>query len=215
MRTAQQRQELVTLIDEAIAAGARQKPACEIAGITARTYRRWMPVGLEQVQPDLRPIAPRSVPFHALSTEEKKLIIEICNRPEFASLPPAQIIPKLADKGIYIASESSFYRVLHEAKLNNHRGRSRQRRHVVPPRSHTARRPNQVWSWDITYLPAKVRGQYYYLYLVEDVYSRFVVGWEVHEQESGSSAAELVQKALWREKCYHNKPVLHATTAQQ
>lgn len=210
MRTAQQRQELVILVEEAITAGARQKPACKVAGITSRTYRRWKPVGADQVQPDLRPLAARTVPFFALTSQEKEHIIEVCNRPEFASLPPAQIIPKLADQGIYIASESSFYRVLREVKLNNHRGRARKRRRVAPPRSHTAKRPNEVWSWDITYLPSKVRGQYYYLYLVEDVYSRYVVGWEAHEQESGTLAVDLVQKALWREKCYGKKPILHA-----
>ena len=97
MRTAQQRQELVNLVEEAITAGARQKPACKIAGITARTYRRWKPVGAEQVQPDLRPLAERSVPFFALTPQEKEQIIEVCNRPEFASLPPAHRLAHLAD----------------------------------------------------------------------------------------------------------------------
>lgn len=133
-----------------------------------------------------------------------------CNEPTFASLPPSQIVPRLADRGVYIASESTFYRVLREADQLHHRGRSKRRQIVKAPTTHVASQPNQVWSWDITYLPTRVRGQFYYLYLAEDIFSRKGVAWEVHESETGSYAADLVQRAVLREQCVGTPLVLHA-----
>ena len=128
-------------------------------------------------------------------------MLDVCNSQEFASLPPSQIVPRLADQGRYLASESSFYRILRAADQQHRRGRSQPPRHVPVPTSHTATGPNQVWSWDITYLPSLVRGQYYYLYLIEDIYSRKGVGWEVHEQECGERAAALLQRScIFRSK---------------
>lgn len=132
-----------------------------------------------------------------------------CTR--FASLPPAQIVPRLADEGVYLASESTFYRVLHEADQQHHRGRA-----AAPnrkgPSSHEATGPNQVWCWDITYLPSAIRGLYFYLYLVLDVYSRKIVGWEVHATESGKQAAQLLQRTALSEaiQTWRQPLVLHA-----
>ena len=125
-------------------------------------------------------------------------------------MPPSQIVPRLADQGRYLASESSFYRILRAADQQHRRGRSQPPRHVPAPTSHTATGPNQVWSWDITYLPSLVRGQYYYLYLIEDIYSRKGVGWEVHEQECGEQAAALLQRSVIREQCWKQPLVLHS-----
>ena len=118
-------------------------------------------------------------------------------------------MPKLADQGVYIASESSFYRVLHEADEQHHRGRSRKPRVSTPPKGYCATGPNQVWSWDITYLPTSIRGMFFYLYMIVDVFSRKIVGWEVHTQETGFNAAVLVQKAILSEGCKLSPPVLH------
>ena len=109
--------------------------------------------------------ATKRVYAHALSEEERREILNVCNLPEHQSLPPTQIVPKLADKGIYIASESSFYRVLKAHGQLNHRGRTQQPRQVAKPTALAATAPNQVWSWDITYLPSAVRGQFYRLYI--------------------------------------------------
>ncbi|MEZ0374812.1 MAG: DDE-type integrase/transposase/recombinase, partial [Candidatus Sericytochromatia bacterium] len=155
-------------------------------------------------------MAVRPVPKNQLAQKERQQVLQVCNAPEYASLPPSQIVPKLADEGIYLASESTFYRVLKAEGQLNSRGRARKRRSVGGPRTHLAYGPNQLWSWDITFLPTTVRGQFYYLYLVEDVYSRFGVVWEVHEQESGELAAALIQKAMLRERCHTHPPVLHA-----
>lgn len=159
---------------------------------------------------DQRPLIDRAAPSNKLSTAEREQVIAICNQPEYASLPPSQIVPKLADKGDYIASESSFYRILQEADQLHHRGRSQAARHHKPPTTHSAVEPNKLWSWDISYLPTSVRGLFYYLYLVEDIYSRKIVGWEVHESESGTCASELMQRTVMAERCFREPLVLHS-----
>ena len=119
-------------------------------------------------------------------------MLDVCNSQEFASLPPSQIVPRLADQGRYLASESSFYRILRAADQQHRRGRSQPPRHVPAPTSHAATGPNCV-VLGYHHLPSLVRGQYYYLYLIEDIYSR-KGGWEVHEQECGEQAAALLQR---------------------
>jgi putative transposase len=177
-------------------------------GICLRTYRRWVRDG--QVRADRRPDATRPEPKNKLKNDEVEEILAVCNQTEYASLPPSQIVPKLADKGIYLASESSFYRILHAHNQVHHRGRSRVLEQRSAPTSYTATAPNQVWSWDITYCRSSVRGLYYYLYLIEDIYSRKIVGWEVHEKECGELAAQLLQRAVMREQCFKKPLVLHS-----
>ena len=148
-----------------------------------RTYRRWQSGG-----EDGRPIAERAAPSHTLSEAERDAIVAVCNESRFASLPPSQIVPRLADEGRYLASESSFYRVLHAAGLQHHRGRAREGKRREPT-THEATGPNQVWCWDVSYLPSGVRGLYFYLYLVLDLYSRKIVGWEVHDSDDSAHAS--------------------------
>lgn len=202
------RQQYVEWWHEAIAAGARKRQAAEVLGLSLRTLQRWAQG--PEVHPDGRPGAVRPIPTHALTPEERQAILAVCHSPEFASLPPSQIVPRLADRGCYLASESSFYRILRDAGQQHRRGRCQAPRKVQAPTSHSANGPNQVWSWDITYLPSPVRGRYYYLYLIEDIYSRKGVGWEVHEQESGELAAELLQRTALREQCWRQPLVLHS-----
>jgi putative transposase len=111
MTRLEDRQTLVRDIAQACAEGARLAPACALAGIAVRTLRRWQ-AGDGLTRGDRRPDAHRPVPSHALSEAERARIIEVANEPRFAATPPARIIPALADEGIYIASESSFHRVL-------------------------------------------------------------------------------------------------------
>jgi putative transposase len=112
----------VILIQEAYATGARHYKACAEAELSKRTYRRWYRAG--SVQADLRPTAFRPEPANKLKEHEREQTLAVCNKPEYASLPPSQIVPTLLDKGIYIASEASFYRVLDANDQLNHRGRS-------------------------------------------------------------------------------------------
>jgi putative transposase len=202
------RERAVRLIGEAVTAGARKRQACEEAGITLRTYQRWTESG-EGIKVDGRPIAVRPESAHKLSPAERAEVLAVANGPEFQSLPPSQIVPTLADRGEYIASESSFYRVLREADQQHHRGRS-----DAPERkaatTHCATGPNQLWCWDVTWLPGPARGTWFYLYLILDVYSRKVVGWEIHTEESSELASKLMRKACLSE-CINGQPlVLHA-----
>ena len=144
MISAPDRHHAVELIDEARSNGARLEPACRVLKITSRTYQRW--TYAEQVRSDQRPEAMRPTPANKLSSEERKSVSNVCHDSEYASLPPGQIVPKLADQGVYIASESSFYRILHEAEEQHHRGRSRKPRVSTPPKGYCATGPNQVWS---------------------------------------------------------------------
>nr|WP_240946455.1 IS3 family transposase [Pseudomaricurvus alkylphenolicus] len=203
-----ERQKVKRWVDEACDAGARRKRACDLLGISIRTLQRWE-VGCS-VRPDGRPGAKREEPRNKLTPEERAAIIEVCNQTEYASLSPVQIVPKLADQGVFIASESCFYRVLREEGQLTHRGRSRAPRKVTMPTTHLATGPNQVWSWDITYVPTHVRGQFFYLYMIIDIYSRKIVGWEVHTEESGELAAALIQRTVFKEQCFHKPLVLHA-----
>jgi len=197
----------VELINEAVVAGARQRKACEILEISIRTYQRW--TQNEAVLRDGRPEAYRPVPANKLSAEEREAILAVSNSPVFRSLPPSQIVPALADEGRYLASESTFYRVLREADQQHHRGRSEAPRRKAPS-THSAVGPNQVWCWDITWLPGPARGLFYYLYLILDLYSRKIVAWEIHETEASDLAAELVRRACLSEGIAAQPLVLHS-----
>jgi putative transposase len=206
------RQKHARLISKAVAAGARQDKACEVIGLSTRTLQRWRIDG--GIGEDKRSTAIRPEPPNKLSVRERQAVIDVCNVEEFASLPPSQIVPILADRGKYIASESSFYRILKAEEMLHHRGKAKPRNSHKKPTSYTAKKANEVWSWDISYLPTTVIGQHYYLYMIEDIYSRKVVGWEVHHNETGEQAAELLERSVWSEKCLKTDLVLHSDKAQ-
>lgn len=193
------------MIQVAVDSGARKTIACETVGLCLRTVQRW-----EHSQVDCRQTAIRPEPANKLSPEERQAILEVCNTAEYQDLPPSQIVPKLADKEIYLASESSFYRILRANNQLKHRGKAKPKTPKNKPKSHTATAPNQIWSWDITYCPSRVIGRFFYLYMIIDIFSRKIVGWEVHEQESGEHAATLLQRTVWAEKCLHQDVVLHS-----
>ena len=121
--------------------------------------------------------------------------LAVCNEPQYASMPPAQIVPDLADRGEYLASESSFYRVLHAHQQVQRRGRARPPQKPRPVPRRRADGPNQLWSWDITYLLTSVRGVWLYLYLVVDVWSRKIMAWDIAEREEAQVAADLISRA--------------------
>jgi len=202
------RQNAMTLIAEAATAGARHSLACTELGLNARTARRWR--GREGPPADRRPDAPRPAPSNKLTAAERAAVLATCNSTEFQSQPPSQIVPSLADRGDYIASEASFYRILREEDQQQHRGRAKPPGPRKAPTTHRARGPCQVWSWDITWLPGPILGTFLYLYLILDIFSRKIVGWEVHERESGDLAAELIRKAVLAEGCVLAPLVLHA-----
>lgn len=197
---------ILALLDEAVAAGARLEKACGILGLAVRTVARWR---TEDGGGHDRRAEGGTAPVHKLTPEERDKIIRFATSAEYRDLSPRQIVPLLADRGVYVASESSFYRVLHEHELMAHREPSAPRTHHRP-KEYVATAPNQVWSWDITYLRSAVRGVFYYLYLVLDVFSRKIIAAEVHAEESATIAAELVEWACEREGVHRDALVLHA-----
>jgi transposase InsO family protein len=210
MTRLEDRQIVAREIAAARAGGARQTQACALAGVGPRTIQRWRKNdGL--THGDRRPDAIRPAPAHALTEEERARIIQTANEPRFADTPPARIIPALADEGLYIGSESTFHRVLREHGQMKHRGRAHPPRASRPPATHIATQPGEVWCWDMTFLPAQVQGQWFYLYMILDIYSRKIVGFEVHATDSADHAAHLVKRTVLAEGLHAMpvKPVLH------
>ncbi|GCD10073.1 transposase [Clostridium tagluense] len=207
MISASDRKKAIELIDETIHAGARLKPSCGEVGISTRTYQRWSK-STESME-DKRPIAKRKPPKNKLSIEERIEVLQIVNNKEYANLVPGQIVPKLADQGIYLASESTIHRILKEEKQNTHRSKTKEPVKRVPP-THIATAQNQVWTWDITWLDGSVKGLYFKLYLILDMFSRMIVGYEVWETENAEYAQILVKRALLAQKISGNPLVLHS-----
>lgn len=210
MTSLTERNSITHLIEECTSAGARQSQACATIGLSARTLQRWQSdAQQETASGDQRPMRVQTS-RNALSPIECERILRLVNSPEFAHLPPTQIVPILADKGHYIASESSIYRVLRKAKQLTHRGIERPKQKRSKPRALCATTPNQLFSWDITYLPTRIKGVYYYLYLFMDIFSRKIVGWQVYESESAEQASQVMIDICRREKITTNQVVLHS-----
>lgn len=205
MTTFTERQSIIEMITECIAAGARQNRACAAIGLSEKTLQRWEANDVG----DKRPMRIQK-PVNQLSECERQRILETVNSAEYAHLPPNQIVPILADKGIYIGSESTIYRVLKASGQIQHRHKARPARVRNKPKALSATAPNQLYSWDITYLHSPVRGVYFYLYLFLDVFSRYIVGWQVYEAESSELAGDLMRDICARHAVLPHQVVLHS-----
>ena len=183
------KEQVIIAVANAVHAGARKKAACEMIGITCRTLQNWEKNGLE----DKRKGAEKHVP-QKLTEEERVEIIAICNSERFKDMNPHEIVATLAQENVYIASESTFYRVLKKEKLLYERSNSKPRKKADKPPELVATAPNQVWCWDITWLPLKIRGLFIYAYVIIDIYDRSIVGWEVHDKEDVELARELFSR---------------------
>lgn len=197
---------ILGLLDEATSDGARLAPACEVVGLDPRTVQRWRARG---VGDDGR-AGPARKPRNALSSKEKAKVLDVVNSRMYRDKSPKQIVPLLADEGEYVASESTIYRILRDESQVRHRSPSRapEKRHRPAP--YTATGPNQVWSWDITYLKSSVRGSFYYLYMVLDVWSRKIVGFDVRDAECSAFAAALLEMTCSSESVSEGTLVLHS-----
>ncbi len=207
MTSVQQRQNLIDATTEAITAGARQDQACAVLGLSSRTLQRWQ-VG--ETQAEDRRSQRQYSPTHALTESERAEVLAVANSAEFADCPPSQIVPRLADQGIYLASESTFYRILKAAQQLKHRRSERPSQSRTKPKALSATAPNQLYSWDITYLPTAIKGQFYYLYLFLDIFSRQIVGWQVFEEESSHYASELLRDIVERQHLQPGQVTLHS-----
>lgn len=198
-----ERRQIIDLIEQAVSEGVRRAVACDCLGVSLRTIQRWR----RQEREDGR----RSNRFsrqNALTSAECKQAVELACSPAYRDLNPHQIVAIHAEKGEYVCSESTFYRLLRKKNLLVHRSRSRapERRR---PDEITANGPNQVWSWDISYLLTLTRGSFLYLYLILDIWDRSIVGWSVHEAETGELAGRLLDETCAREQVTPGALVVH------
>jgi transposase InsO family protein len=186
------RKTVLALIDEAVMSGTSIGAACNLLELSTRTVQRWR-------RPDLREdrrTGRRTPPANRLSEDERRQVLALVTSDEYRGLSPRQIVPRLADKGVYLASESTIYRLLrHACHSSSRRGHAAPRREQQAcVRQIVAFGPDQVWSWDISYLKGPMRGGFLYLYMVVDVWSRRIMGWQVSIEESTELAAAFIRR---------------------
>lgn len=198
------RSEAVALVLQAQKGGCTLAKACAMIGLGVRTFERWRrnPSGDQRR-------GPLGAPANKFTKAEREAVLVAANSVAYKDKSPAQIVPLLADKGVYLASESSFYRILKEEGLNTHRSRSKPATRSRPDEL-IATAPNQVWSWDITFLKSNIAGMFFYLYLVMDIYSRKIVGFEVHETQSSEYAAKMIANICKNEGVCREQLTLHS-----
>jgi len=186
MTQQEDRHLILSAVNETLGAGACLRKICEELGISMRTVQRWQkdPAG------DKRKGSARNV-RNKMSESEKREILEVVNLPEYRNLAPAEIVAILAENGLYLASERTIYRILTEFHQLGFRGPGKK---SVPREKpyHEATGPLQVLSWDITYLKTNIRGIFFYLYLVMDVWSRKIITWEIHTEELSELSANMM-----------------------
>lgn len=180
------------------------RPACRALGVAPATvYRRRRPV---QAAPEPRP---RPRPARALSQPEREEVLQVLRSERFVDSSPAQVWATLLDEGRYLCSERTMYRLL--AEHQEVRERRDQLTHPAYAKPELlAERPNQVWSWDITKLLGPSKWSYYYLYVILDVFSRYVVGWTVQLKESAVVAEQLMAQAIAQQQITRGQLTLHA-----
>jgi putative transposase len=203
--SANNRENVLRLVKESVVDGATQAQACEILGVTPKSVQRWSGLSVLEDQRS----GPITVPANKLTLVERQKLIAVATSAEFIDVSPHQIVPRLADRGQYLGSEATMYRVLKAEKLLSHRGSSK-RRQINRPKAYLATRPCQVFSWDITYLPTTISGRFFYLYLFLDVFSRKAVGWKVHHAESAENASELITEICLAEGIEKGQLATHA-----
>ena len=198
----------IELIEEAYSSGARLHKATAELLISVRTFHRWKRLQETHQLEDRRAAASR-VHSSKLTEEDEEKMLEVLADPQYANMSPKHFVPLLAQNGTYIACESSFYRLMKARHLLTHRRRSKapQQRMLE---ALVAFKPNQVWSWDISYLPTSVKGQYFYLYIVMDLFSRFVVAHDIYPEEAGENAAQLIALAAKNQKIHPHDLCLHS-----
>ena len=194
------------LIETAVEAGARRGAACQLLGLSVRTVERWRAAPDED---DARH-GPHDQPANALTPVERRTILAVVTSAAYCDVSPHQIVPRLADTGRYLASESTMYRILLARRHCSSTVAAPRRPSASRRRTHVATGPHQLWSWDLTDLETPVRGVFDYLYLRLDVWSRKIVGWAVQDVESAEHAAALFRATCAAQQVDPRGLVLHA-----
>lgn len=181
------------------------KSACRAFGVARATYYRHhsgrdVPV----TPPSRRPAPPRS-----LSTEERQVVLDTLHSERFVDLAPREVYATLLDEGEYFCSIRTMYRILEENQEVKER-RNQLRHPVYAKPELLATGPNQVWSWDITKLLGPQKWSYFYLYVILDIFSRYVVGWMVADRESAPLAKRLIYETCCKQNIEPGRLTLHA-----
>lgn len=188
---------------DALEAATSMKQACWLLGASRATWYR------RRRGPIAGPPLPRPTPQNALSEHERQHILAVLRSDEYCDLAPAQVWARLLDDGIYLCSISTMYRLL--AVAGENRERRRQRTHPAKKKPELiATAPNQVWSWDITKLQGPTRGVYYELFVIIDIFSRYVVAWMVSPAETGELARDFIEAAIRAQGIDRHQLTLHA-----
>ena len=176
---------------------------CTALGVARASYYRSLSPRVS------RPSAPRPTPARSLSLAERQQVLGILHEPRFVDLAPAQVHATLLDEGRYLCSARTMYRLLDASGESRPRRAQRSHPKYAKPEL-LATAPNQLWSWDITKLRGPEPGQWYALYVVMDVYSRYVVGWQVAHREQGDLAKELLSCCIALEAVAEDQLIIHA-----
>jgi len=179
-------------------------PVCEALAVPRASYYRWLQPPAEAAGPPPTRRVPRALP-----PAERQQVLTLLNDERFVDLPPAEVYATLLDEGKYVCSPRTMYRILHEhAEVRERRRQLRHPRYQAPEL--LATRPNQLWSWDITKLKGPVKWTYVYLYVILDVFSRYVVGWMAALQESATLAQRLIAETCARQGIAQDQLTIHA-----
>ena len=176
--------------------------ACTILAVARATYYRMR-------RPRALPAPPRPTPPRALGPGERQRVLDVLHEPRFVDLAPAEVYATLLDEQRYLCSERTMYRIL-EANQEVRERRDQLRHHNHPRPELLATRPNELWSWDITKLLGPQKWTYFYLYVILDVFSRYVVGWMVATEESAALARKLIEETCRRQGITPEQLTLHA-----
>lgn len=181
--------QTIELVKEATGNGVRKAKACAVLNLSLRTFQRWE----KECCADKRKGAMKNIPRKLSEIENQKVIDTACDN-KFKDLTPHEIVAILAEQGEYIASERTFYRILNMANMLHHRGNNKPCRRTDKPDELKATGSDQVWCWDITFLRTPVYGLYFYCYMIKDIWTKEIVGWEIHETEDVEIASELFRR---------------------
>jgi len=180
-----------------------KKPACEVLGVSRASFYRY-------ISPAPEPAAVRPAPPLSLTHEERRQVLEQLYSERFRDLAPMEVYASLLDDGRYLCSARTMYRILSA----EHGGVKERRRHVQRPQyvkpELLATAPNQVWSWDITKLKGPAKWTYFYLYVILDIFSRYVVGWMVAHREQKSLAKRLIEETCDKQQIQPGQLSVHA-----
>ena len=184
------------------------RAACRAAGVAQASWYRRHRASPAPARPAPVPHRDRAQP-RALAPAERQAILDVLHAPRFADLAPGEVWAILLDEGVYLGSQSTFYRLLRRAGETRERRRQATHPAAVKPEL-LATGPNQVWSWDITKLHGPAKWTYYYLYVILDIYSRYAVGWMLAPRESAALAEKLVADTCAKQHIGRGQLTIHA-----